>query len=78
VGTKMAGLGAAITRITLPNSRIAAQISAEPVYRVDGAPRWRLTPDVPVDVLAASGPDPILEAGRIEAERLATGSGPRP
>ncbi len=70
VGTKMAGLGAAIQRITLPHSQISAQISAEPVYHVDGTPRWRIVPDIPVEVLSSSSLDPILEAGQKEAERL--------
>ena len=69
VGTRMAGLGAAIERITLRHSGIGAQISAEPVYHVDGTPRWQLVPDVEVDVLAG-GDDPILAAARSEAERL--------
>jgi carboxyl-terminal processing protease len=70
VGTKMAGLGAAIARVELPSSRIPVQISAEPIFHVDGTPRWRIEPDLPVDVVAETRDgvdDPILEAGLVAA-----------
>lgn len=73
VGTRMAGLGAAIARVELEHSSIPVQISAEPVFHVDGTPRWELAPDVEVDVVArrrAGVRDPILEAGLAELDRL--------
>ncbi|RMH29747.1 MAG: peptidase S41 [Planctomycetota bacterium] len=74
VGTRMAGLGAAIGTTTLPNSKITLQISTEPVYTVDGQPRWELAPDVevPLDALRRAqmtGGDAILDAGLHEALR---------
>ena len=46
VGTRMAGLGAAVGRIE-PHSKIAVQISPRsPSMRIDGTPRWELEPDV--------------------------------
>ena len=69
VGTRMAGLGAAIGRVELPHLGVSAQISTEPVYHVDGTPRWELEPDMVVELLAADPfiEDPILEAARTEA-----------
>jgi len=74
VGTRMAGLGAAIGTATLPDSKITIQISTEPVYTVDGEPRWELAPDVEVPLNAlrraqAAGDDAIFEAGLREAQR---------
>lgn len=64
VGTPMAGLGAAIGRVNLSNLGVSAQISTEPVYHLDGTPRWELVPDVLVDVVSAppGRGDPILDA----------------
>ncbi|MEQ1894881.1 MAG: S41 family peptidase, partial [Planctomycetota bacterium] len=62
VGTRMAGLSAAVGRIRLPNSGISVQLSTEPVYTLDGRPRDALRPDVAVDPLALGGEDPWLEA----------------
>lgn len=72
VGTRMAGLGAAIGRVELPYLGASAQISTEPVYHVDGTPRWMLRPDVEVDLLKADpdNEDPILDAGLLEVRRL--------
>lgn len=74
VGTRMAGLGAAVETKTLPDSGITIQTSTEPVYTVDGKPRWKIEPDVPVSVTALrtgaeEGRDAILEAGLREARR---------
>jgi carboxyl-terminal processing protease len=72
VGTRMARLGAAVGRIELPYSKIAVQISTEPVYATDGTPRWELEPDVLVDPLRrAEGDDPFIAAALVELERSA-------
>jgi carboxyl-terminal processing protease len=62
VGTTMAGLGAAISRIRLERSGYDVQISAEPVYHVGGAPRTRFKPHVVVDLAREAGEDAILAA----------------
>jgi carboxyl-terminal processing protease len=54
VGTRMAGLGAAVGREELGRSKISFQISTEPVYAPDGTPRWELVPDVTVDPTSES------------------------
>lgn len=70
VGTRMAKLGAAVGRIELPYSKIAVQISTEPVYAVDGTPRWEMEPDVVVSPLrGADGNDPFIAAAIEELER---------
>lgn len=66
IGTRMAGLGAGIARRELGHSKIPVQVSAEPVFHVDGRSRNELRPGVVVD-LATPGADPILEAGRAAA-----------
>jgi carboxyl-terminal processing protease len=57
VGTPMMGLGAAVYSIRLDRTGVQAQYSGEPVYDVQGNPRWELLPDVSVpsgkDVLVA-------------------------
>lgn len=60
-GTKMAGLGAAISHMALPYFHSSAQISTEPVLDLDGRSRFNYLPTVQVD-LEASGSDPILAA----------------
>ena len=63
VGTRMARLGAAVGRIELP-------YSTEPVYAIDGTPRWELEPDVVVNPRGgADGNDPFIEAAIEELER---------
>ena len=70
VGTRMARHGAAVGRIELPYSRIAVQISTEPVYAIDGTPRWELEPDVVVNPRGgAGGNDPFIAAAIEELER---------
>ena len=69
VGTQMAGLGAGIARKELRYSKIPVQISAEPVYQVDGRPRNDFRPAVIVD-LSAPVDDPILEAGHAAARAV--------
>jgi carboxyl-terminal processing protease len=70
VGTRMARLGAAVGRIELPYSKIAIQISTEPVYAIDGTPRWELEPDVVVNPRGgADGNDPFIAAAIEELER---------
>ena len=70
VGPRTARLGAAIGRIELPYSRIAVQISTEPVYAIDGTPRWELEPDVAVNPLGRpDGNDPFIAAAIEELER---------
>ncbi len=63
VGTQMAGLGAAVIKDRLPQNDVEAQISAEPVYEVNGKPRSDFKPDVLVDLATASEADPILKSG---------------
>lgn len=46
VGTPMMRVGAAVFNKLLKHSRIRYQYSAEPVYDVEGQPRWLLEPDV--------------------------------
>jgi carboxyl-terminal processing protease len=65
VGTAMMGLGAAVFPIVLDRTGIGAQYSAEPVYDLRDAPRWRLRPDVEV----APNSD-ILASGVSELARL--------
>lgn len=63
-GTRMAGLGAGVARTELPRSRIPVQLSAEPVYQLDGSPRNLFVPEAIVDLeSAAPGADAILDAG---------------
>lgn len=64
VGTPMMGLGAAVFRLWLDRTGIDLQYSAEPVYDVQGRPRWTMRPDV----LVPDGAD-ILAAGIAEAKR---------
>ena len=61
VGTRMAGLGAAIGRVTLEHTGIAVQISTEPVYHLNGSPREEFVPAVLVE--ARSDEDAIELAG---------------
>ena len=65
VGGPMMRLGAAVFAIRLDRTGIEAQYSAEPVYDVNGAPRWLLEPDV----RTAPGED-ILAAGVQELRRM--------
>ena len=70
VGTRMARLGAAVGRIELPYSRIAVQISTEPVYAIDGTPRWELEPDIVINPQGrANRNDPFIAAAIEEIER---------
>jgi len=71
VGTRMAGLGAAVHSIRLGHSGLRVQISTEPVYDARRRPRNAFRPEVEVD-LGAPG-DPILEAGLREATRCLAG-----
>lgn len=65
VGAPMMGLGAAVFHIRLDRTGLEAQYSAEPVYDVTGAPRWRMRPDVETE----PGAD-ILAAGVAELQRM--------
>lgn len=67
VGTRMAGLGAAVHSITLRHSGLRVQISTEPIFDAQQRPRTAFQPDIAVD-LAQPG-DPILEAGLREVQR---------
>lgn len=75
VGTRMAGLGAGLFRAHLEHIDADVQLSAEPVYHVDGTPRWKLVPKVlveqPWDHL-----DPILDAGLKLAEQMVADGAP--
>jgi carboxyl-terminal processing protease len=64
VGTRMMGLGAGVSDVVLGWTQIPVQVSAEPVFHVDGTARWHLQPDVRVDLTAPTNDDdPILAAG---------------
>ena len=65
VGTETMRLGAAVFPLRLDRTGVTINYSAEPVYAVDGTPRWKLKPDVEV----APGAD-ILAAGVAELRRL--------
>jgi hypothetical protein len=61
----MAGLGAAITRVKLPQLGISVQVSSEPVYHIDGFERSSF---VPSEINLGSGiadklADPTLAKG---------------
>ncbi|WAC25225.1 S41 family peptidase [Blastomonas sp. SL216] len=58
VGTPMMRVGAAVFDTLLKQSQIRYQYSAEPVYDVEGRPRWLLEPDVLV-----SGDEDTMAAG---------------
>ena len=62
VGTAMAGLVGATTRITLPHSGIGINVPDERLYHVNGTPREAFRPPVLVDVANARPGDAILEA----------------
>ena len=67
VGTETMGLGAAVFPLRLDRTGVTINYSAEPVYDVEGRPRWKLKPDVPVDPQGD-----ILAAGISELKRLAS------
>jgi carboxyl-terminal processing protease len=74
VGTRMAGMGAGVEHRELPNSGIVLQVSAEPVYHVNGTPRSDFRPPVAVRLDAPEfqgAKDPILDVGIAEIQRLA-------
>ncbi len=75
VGTRMAGMGAGVEHRELPNSGIVLQISAEPIYHVNGVPRSDFRAPVAVQLdtpEALRAKDPILDAGIAELQRLAS------
>lgn len=66
VGTRMAGLGAGITRVKLPKSGISVQVSSEPVYHFNGFERSSFVPSPEVNLgsaIAEKFVDPILAKG---------------
>jgi hypothetical protein len=63
VGTPMAGLVGATTRIVLPRTGIGISVPFERLYHVNGTPREKYRPPVIVDVAQASpGRDPFIDA----------------
>jgi hypothetical protein len=63
VGTPMAGLVGATTRIVLPRTGIGISLPAERLYHVNGTRREEFRPAVLVDLATATpGRDPIVEA----------------
>jgi len=63
VGTPMAGLLGATTRVALPRTGIGINIPTERLYDVNGKPREEFRPEVLVDVnRAESGQDPYIAA----------------
>ena len=62
VGTRMAGLRGELREARLPHSGIVVRYPGEKVFHVDGTPRERLRPHVPVYLAAPNGGpgDPIL------------------
>jgi carboxyl-terminal processing protease len=62
VGTAMAGLVGATTRIVLPRTGIGISLPYERLYHVNGTPREAYQPPVVVDVAqVAPGRDPFVE-----------------
>ncbi len=63
VGTAMAGLVGATTRIALPKTNVGINLPNERLYHVDGTPREAFRPAVLVDVASADAErDPFIEA----------------
>jgi C-terminal processing protease CtpA/Prc len=63
VGTAMAGLVGATTRIVLPRTGVGISLPFERLYHVNGTPREAYQPSVVVDVAqAAPGRDPFVDA----------------
>ena len=63
VGTEMAGLVGATTRISLPRTEIGINLPSERLYHIDGTPRETFQPAVLVEVGGAhSERDPFIEA----------------
>lgn len=63
VGTQMAGLVGATTRIVLPRTGIGINLPFERLFHVNGTPREAFQPTVLVDVAhATAGRDPFIEA----------------
>jgi carboxyl-terminal processing protease len=63
VGTRLAGLVGATTRIELSRTGIGISVPFERLYHVDGTPREAYQPPIVVDVTAAApGRDPFIEA----------------
>jgi carboxyl-terminal processing protease len=63
VGTTMAGLVGATTRVTLPRSGFGINVPTERLYHVNGTPREEFRPRVVVDLARADpGRDPFIEA----------------
>jgi carboxyl-terminal processing protease len=62
VGTPAAGLRGDLRAVTLPRSGIVLRFPAERAFVLDGTPRERLRPEIPVDLAHPSGGpgDPIL------------------
>ncbi|MEI9996080.1 MAG: S41 family peptidase [Rhizomicrobium sp.] len=63
VGTRMAGLCGATQGFTLPGSGITVQFPVERLYHLDGTPREKWTPPIPVDLAREAGDDPVLARG---------------
>lgn len=70
VGTRMAGLLGATYTMTLPHTKIGANIPAEKLFHVNGTPRESFRPTELVDMTAASRGDVILERGIATLQRL--------
>jgi carboxyl-terminal processing protease len=63
VGTAMAGLVGATTRIVLPRTGIGINLPFERLFHVNGTPREAYQPKVVVDVAqGAPGRDPFIDA----------------
>lgn len=63
VGTAMAGLVGATTRIVLPSTRIGISVPNERLFHVNGTPREEFRPAVLVNATAGDpGRDPFVEA----------------
>jgi carboxyl-terminal processing protease len=63
VGTRMAGLCGATEGVTLPKSGIRVFFPVERLYHLDGTPREHWAPPHLVDLVTATGDDPILARG---------------
>jgi hypothetical protein len=66
VGTPMAGLVGATTKIVLPRTSVGISVPFERLYHVNGTPREQYRPSILVDGAPASpGRDPFIDAALV-------------
>lgn len=76
-GTRMAGLNAAVSSLTLRHSKLRVQASVEPIYDLAGRPRSAFRPEGLVDLSRPSTGDAVLQAA-IRWIEQGLGASPRP